>query len=105
MLKCGTGDTQTISFANAVKNPETGRIEAEFTCGETVAECSVHDKPNTTSEAGFAWRTSNSCKDTGTAPICGNGVVETGEQCDNTTNICGQPGTTNQCKILGGGGS
>lgn len=53
MLKCGDGIDipQTVSFGNAVKNGVTGRYEASFTCAETVAECSVHDKTNTSLEA------------------------------------------------------
>jgi hypothetical protein len=32
--------------------------------------------------------------------VCGNGILEPGEQCDDTTAHCGQPGTANACKII-----
>lgn len=108
-LECGTWDTQTVLYQNATKNGVTGRQEAIFNCGETVAQCYVHDKSGTdASDTGAAWRAGvGGVCTTNLNPFCGDGIVqqELWEQCDNTTNTCGQPGATNECKIRGWGGS
>src|SRR5512146_1809892 len=34
------------------------------------------------------------------AGVCGNGVVESGEDCDSTSTSCGQPDTSSACRLV-----
>lgn len=105
MLTCGNvAGSITESFANAERNSQTGRYEATFSCGEAYASCRTHDRANKTVNDGtVAWDGVKSvCETTvGVVPVCGNGVVESGEQCDLGTanNADPQYSCNSQCKI------
>ena len=105
---CGTGDDRTLQYKNAVKNSVTGRMEANFNCGEVEAQCFVENDANQTEEFGPAWRSGNQCV-TNLNPFCGDGVVNNGEQCDISAapygdwGSCWKPGTARACKLPGGG--
>jgi len=86
MMQCGTWEDATYDFANATKDPETGRYHAEFSCAQEYAQCRVHGSKNQTEVFGPSWyAVSSVCQVSTNPPECWNGVLEAWEECDSGT--------------------
>lgn len=100
-LKCG-------STIKGPKNYTTknGKHVANFTCTESAFQCYVYNQKNAPIE-GRTWKTSSACR-ASSSSTCGNGIVESGEECDlwsrSDWGRCNKPGTPNACKLRKTGG-